>query len=291
MDKRVKARTVLWDWAGITAGAAVYAVGFSWFYRPNEIAFGGITGVAQILNAAFPFLPVGVMVIVLNIPLFFLGWRLLGGKLLVSSLYAMAISSVFIDLLDLLWVFQPMDMMLAAVFGGALVGLSLGLVLLRGATTGGTDLLARLLKLKLRWLPMGRMLMAVDLVVIVAAAIAFGEVDAALYGLVALYISAVVMDKVLYGMDTAKVAYIISDRPAEMIRVITRDLERGATVLQGRGAWSGADKEVLMVAFKQREIVRLKAAVKGLDPAAFLIVCDAHEVLGDGFRGYSKDDI
>lgn len=291
MNGRNKKATPLWDWAVITAGCALYALGFNWFYQPNAIGFGGITGTAQILNRLFPVLPVGMTVIVLNVPLFLLGWKLFGGKMLVSSLYAMSLGSVFIDLLELVHTFKPTDPMLATVFGGVFVGASLGLILSRGATTGGTDLLARILKLKVKWLPMGKLILVLDLVIILGAAITFREVNAALYGVISLYISSVVMDWMLYGMDTAKVAYIISDRSEELVKIVTRDLDRGVTVLQGRGGWSGADKQVLMVAFKQREIVRLKAAVKELDPTAFLIVCDAHEVLGDGFRLYKKDDI
>lgn len=275
----------------ITLASAVYALGFVWCYAPNGIAFGGVTGVAQILNYLAPVLPVGVTVIVLNIPLFLLGWKLIGGRLLVSSLYAMFLSSVFIDVLTPLYDWQPMDPMLASIFGGVLMGLSLGLVFQRGATTGGTDLLARLLKLKLAWLPMGKLLMGIDLAVIVLVAAAFGTLKAALYGLVALYISSIVMDGVLYGMDTAKVAYIISDRNEEISEAIFQGLDRGVTILHGQGAYPGKEQDVLMCAFKQREITAIKAAVKEVDPEAFLIVCDAHDVLGAGFKEYKKDDI
>ena len=275
----------------ITLASALYALGFVWCYAPNGIAFGGITGVAQIINYLFPAFPVGVTVIVLNIPLFILGWKLIGGRLLVSSLYAMFISSVFIDVLTPLHDWQPMDPMLACIFGGVLMGLSLGLVFQQEATTGGTDLLARLLKLKLAWLPMGKLLMGIDLAVILAVAAAFGTLKAALYGLVALYITSIVMDGVLYGMDTAKVAYIISDRNREIADVLVKEMDRGVTILHGQGAYTRTEKDVLMCAFKQREIAAIKAAVKGVDPSAFLIVCDAHEVLGEGFRDYKKDDL
>lgn len=203
----------------------------------------------------------------------------------------MAVSSVFIDLIDSLYQFPPMDPLLACIFGGVLLGLSLGLVFQQGATTGGTDLLARLIKLKLSWLPMGKLLLAVDLVVIVAVALVFQNLFSALYGLVSLYISTIVMDGVLYGMDQAKVAYIISNRPKEISDTIVRELDRGVTILHGMGAYSGADKEVLFCAFKQRQIVALKRVVKEIDPSAFLIVCEAHEVLGEGFREYKQNDL
>ena len=260
----------------ITVASLLYALSFVWCFDPNGIAFGGITGLAQIVNRLFPAVPVGVTVIVLNIPLFLLGWKLIGGKLLVSSLYAMFISSVFIDLITPLYDWQSMDPLLACIFGGLLLGASLGTIFLQGATTGGTDLAARLLKLRLKWLPMGKLLMGVDLAVIV---------------LVALYISTLAMDGILYGLDNAKVAYIISDQNQAIADAIVHDLDRGVTILHGRGAYTGAEKQVLMCAFKQREIAAIKAAVKDIDPDAFLIVCNAHEVLGDGFREYKKDDL
>ena len=275
----------------ITLAALIYALSFVWCFDPNGIAFGGITGLAQIVNRLFPAAPVGVTVIVLNIPLFILGWKLIGGKLLVSSLYAMFISSVFIDLLTPLYDWQPMEPLLACIFGGLLMGASLGVVFLQGATTGGTDLAARLLKLKFKWLPMGKLLMGVDLAVIVLVALFFRNLNTALYGLVALYISTLAMDGILYGLDSAKVAYIISDHNDEISSAIVQDLDRGVTILHGQGAYTGAEKQVLMCAFKQREIAAIKAAVKDIDPDAFLIVCNAHEVLGDGFREYKKDGL
>ena len=270
----------------ITLAALIYALSYVWCFDPNGIAFGGITGLAQIVNRLFPAAPVGVTVIVLNIPLFILGWKLIGGKLLVSSLYAMFISSVFIDLLTPLYDWQPMEPLLACIFGGLLMGASLGVVFLQGATTGGTDLAARLLKLKFKWLLMG-----VDLAVIVLVALFFRNLNTALYGLVALYISTLAMDGILYGLDNAKVAYIISDHNDEISSAIVQDLDRGVTILHGQGAYTGAEKQVLMCAFKQREIAAIKAAVKDIDPDAFLIVCNAHEVLGDGFREYKKDGL
>jgi uncharacterized membrane-anchored protein YitT (DUF2179 family) len=289
MRKILKKSILPYLW--IMLASAVYAVGFNWCYVPNGIAFGGLTGVAQLVHRVLPWAPVGTVVIVLNLPLFLLGWRLLGGRVLVSSAFAMAASSVCIDVLDSMVQFSPMDPLLASVYGGVLIGAALGVVFQQGATTGGTDLIARLLKLPLPWLPVGKLLLAVDLVVILGVALAFRSLDSALYGVIALVLSTWVMDLVLYGLDNAKLAYIISDRPAEISQAILEDMDRGVTVLKGRGAWSGEEKQVLLVAFKQRQIVRLKRIVKELDSAAFLIVCEAHEVLGDGFREYKQGEL
>ena len=280
-------RPYLW----ITLASAVFALGFDWCYVPNQITLGGMTGLGQIIHAIVPAIPVGSAVIALNLPLFLLGWRLLGWKLLASSLFATAATSLGVDLLAACYSFPPMDPMLASVFGGALIGLSLGMVFLQGATTGGTDLIARLLKLRFGHLPMGTLVMAVDLVVIALAALAFHSLSSALYGLVSLYISSLVIDRVLYGLDNAKVAYIISDRAQAVSDVIVRDLDRGVTVLRGEGAYSGSEKRVLMCAFKQKEIVTLKEMIFEIDKNAFIIVCNAHEVTGNGFKTYRKDAV
>ena len=275
----------------IALGAVLYALAFDWFVAPNQIAMGGVTGLAQIVNALLPMLPVGVLTIVINVPLFLAGWRLLGGHLLVSSLFAMAVSSVAIDVIAWLVAFQPMDPMLACVFGGVLMGGSLGIVFQQGATTGGTDLIARLVKLKLPWISMGNMLLVIDTAVVVLVALAFGNLTTALYGFIAQVVCAYVTDMVLYGLDTAKVAYIISEKAHEISDSIVGQMDRGVTVLPGKGAYSGENKLVLMCAFKQKEIVNLKEIIFEIDPKAFIIVCDAHEVTGNGFKTYQKNDI
>lgn len=290
MNSTIKRFVLPYFW--IVLASVVYAFGFNWCYAPNLIGFGGITGLAQIVNAVLPWAPIGTVVILMNVPLFILGWKFLGGHMLLSSLFAMFISSIAIDVMNSIHVFSPMaDPMLATIYGGVLMGLSLGVIFQQGATTGGTDLIARLLKLPLPWLPMGKLLMGIDLVVIIAVAVAFGNLNSALYGVVALYLASKLMDIVLYGLDTAKVAYIISDHPDEITQVIVRDIDRGVTILHGEGAYSGTGKKVLMCAFKQRQIVAIKRTVTEIDPAAFVIVCDAHEVLGDGFRAYKQNEV
>lgn len=159
----------------------------------------------------------------------------------------------------------------------------------QGATTGGTDIVARLLKLKFPWLPMGQLILIPDGIVLAAAALAFGDVSAALYGAVALFVTARVMDTVLYGLDTCKTAYIISDN-WQQIAAVLLEQDRGVTILRGQGAYTGADKQVLLVAFRQRDIVQVRRTVHSLDPRAFMIVCNAHEVLGEGFGDYQKED-
>ena len=274
----------------ITLGAVIYALAFDWFVAPNQIAMGGVTGLAQIVNALVPVLPVGVLSILVNVPLFLAGWRLLGGRLLVSSLYAMAVSSLAIDVIAWMHTFRPMDPILATLYGGAGMGVGLGLVFSQGATTGGTDIIGKLLKLKLPWLPIGKLVMIPDMVVVILAAVVFGTVNAALYGLIQMYLLSKVMDMILYGWDTSRVAYIITDRWEETVQGLL-DMNRGVTLLQGKGAYTGAEKQVLLVAFRQREIVPIKRMLREIDPKAFFIVCDAHEILGEGFGDYQKEEI
>ena len=274
----------------ITLGAVIYALAFDWFVAPNQIAMGGVTGLAQIVNALVPVLPVGVLSILVNVPLFLAGWRLLGGRLLVSSLYAMAVSSLAIDVIAWMHTFPPMDPILATLYGGAGMGVGLGLVFSQGATTGGTDIIGKLLKLKFPWLPIGKLVMIPDMVVVILAAVVFGTVNAALYGLIQMYLLSKGMDMILYGWDTSRVAYIITDRWEETVQGLL-DMNRGVTLLQGKGAYTGAEKQVLLVAFRQREIVPIKRMLREIDPKAFFIVCDAHEILGEGFGDYQKEEI
>ena len=281
------ARDYLW----IALGSVLYSLSFDWFYVPNQIGFGGLTALGMILNHLSPAVPIGTVVLILNIPIFILGWKFLGGHTLVSSLFAMAATSVLVDLISAVYTFPPMDPMLAAIFGGVSLGLSLGIIFSKGATTGGTDLIARLLKLPFAWLPMGKLLLVVDLSMLLAVSVAFRSMESAMYGIIALYISTMVMDMVLYGLDQSKVAYIVTSNPRPLAAEIDKQLDRGTTFLHGEGSFSGQNKLVLMCAFKQRQIVPLKALVHEMDPEAFIIVCNAHEVLGQGFRRYQKNDL
>ena len=279
------------DYLWISLASILNALSFDWFYAPNQLGFGGLTALGMILNHLSPAIPIGTSVLVLNIPIFLLGWRFLGGHTLVSSLFAMTATSLLMDLFAALYTFPAMDPMLASIFGGVTLGASLGIIFAKGATTGGTDLIARLLKLPFAWLPMGKLMLAVDLTMLLAVSAVFRSLESAMYGIIALYITTAVMDQVLYGLDRSKVAYIVTANPRPMAAEIDRQLDRGVTYLHGEGSFSGQDKLVLMCAFKQRQIVPLKALVHALDPEAFLIVCDAHEVLGQGFRRYQKNSL
>ena len=287
---KIDIRNIIKSYVLIALGSVIYAFGFDLFYAPNDVALGGITGLAQVINHVFPALPVGILTIAMNIPLFLLGWKYIGFNLLAGSLVSMLVGSTAIDVIAATFTFAPMDPMLACLCGGACMGLGIGLVFTQGASTGGTDIVARLLRLKMPWLPLGKLMMLPDGIVLTSAVFAFGKLETGLYGLVALFICTRVMDTVLYGMDTSKMAYIVSDKWEELSKTLL-NLPRGVTMLRGEGAYSHKEKNILMLAFKQKEIVRIKRAVHDVDPNAFMIVCNANEVLGLGFGEYKKEDM
>ncbi len=275
--KRIK------EYGLITLGCAIYSVAFCWWYQPNHLAFGGLTGVSQILHHFFPVLPIGSVTILMNVPLFLIGVRLIGKRSLASSVYAMALSYAMIDIINALYIFPESDHLLSAIFGGVLLGLSTGLMLLSGATTGGTELGARLLKFRLHHLSMGRLCLIIDVVVITAYALVFRSLNNALYGIISLYISSLVMDNVIYGSNTAKMAYIISDK-SDGITSALLEADMGVTLLDAHGAYSCDNKQVILCAFKNQQLYFIKTMVRDIDRDAFIIVCEAHEVLGEGFN-------
>jgi len=275
----------------ITPVTIVNACCFVWLYVTNDIAIGGATGIAQIINRLFGFLPLGALIIVINFPLFVLGWKKLDRRILLLCLYTMLVNSLSVDLINSLVTFEPMEPLLACIYGGLSMGVSTGLILQQGASSGGTDLAARLLKLKFGWLPIGRLILIVNLVILSLAALAYQNMDTLLYGLIALYASSIATDGVIYGLDKSQVAYIISDRYSLIACEVIQNLHRGVTLLEGHGAWSGEEKQVIMLAFKKRQIITVKEMVKKIDPQAFMIVCPAYEVLGEGFHVYRKNDL
>ena len=269
----------------ITVGSVIFALSFDWFFAANAVGMGGITGLAQVLNVLFPALSVGIGTILLNVPLFLAGWKFIGFHLLASSLFSMTVSSLAMDGIALLYTFSPMDPMLASICGGAMMGAGLGIVFSQGATTGGTDIVARLLKLKFPWLPMGKLILIPDGVVLALTAIAFQRLETALYGAVALYVSSKVMDTVLYGLNASKVAYIISNHWQKISDAILA-YDRGVTILHGEGGYTHESSAVLLSIVSNRELPRLEKLVHSIDPACFLIVSRVTEVSG---RGFSMD--
>lgn len=274
----------------ITFGCALYAFGFCWCCVPGHMTLGGLTGIAQIINAFFPDFPVGIMTLMMNMPLFVLGLKLLGRNVLFSSLYAMAVSSLMIDGINAIHSFQPLDSVLACVYGGIICGLAFGVMLQQGATTGGTELAARLVKLKVQQLPVGKLCLAIDVVIIIAYSLTFRQLTQALYGIAMTYICTTMIDKVVYGGNAAKMAYIISSRHEEITRQLL-EMDLGVTLLEGSGAYAHKTTQVVMCAFSRSYVIPVKKLVQKIDPDAFIIVCDTHEILGEGFGTYDPQGL
>lgn len=274
----------------ITFGCALYAFGFCWCCVPGHMTLGGLTGIAQIINAFFPDFPVGIMTLMMNVPLFVLGLKLLGRNVLFSSLYAMAVSSLMIDGINAIHSFQPLDPVLACVYGGIICGLAFGVMLQQGATTGGTELAARLVKLKMQQLPIGKLCLAIDVVIIIAYSLTFRQLTQALYGIAMMYICTTMIDKVVYGGNAAKMAYIISSRHEEITRQLL-EMDLGVTLLEGSGAYAHKTTQVVMCAFSRSYVIPVKKLVQKIGPDAFIIVCDTHEILGEGFGTYDPQGV
>ena len=287
MDRKVPG--VVRDAATIVVGSAIFALAFDWLFQPNQIVTGGVTGIGQVLHRLLPVLPVGVVGIAFNVPLFALLARRQGFRSCVRSFCAMVTGNVMIDLLDAAVTFPPMEnQFLACVFAGVLFGFSIGLQLRAGITTGGSDLAARLLKYRFPHISIGRLCLVIDLVIIASYAVVFRSVDGALSGIVAMYVSSLAMDTVVYGSTRARMAVIISDKNDDLVRTLLA-AHFGVTRMAGQGAYQGRGKDVLLTTFRPNQITALKQTVLALDPGAFLIVCDAHEVIGEGFAHYSED--
>jgi uncharacterized membrane-anchored protein YitT (DUF2179 family) len=268
----------------IIIGSAVFAVGFQFFMYPNNIVSGGAVGVAMIINKLFN-VPVGVMTIIINIPLFIIAWRNFGTDFLIGSLVGMALSSVFMDTLAVLNISLTDDPMLACIIGGAIKGIGLGMVYYVGATTGGVDIVAKLLRMKNPHINFGTFLMLLDAAIIVAYAIILNKYESAMYSVIAMFVVSKVIDLVLYGTDISSVCYIISERSDEIAHeIISGHMHRGVTILDGKGAYSGKDKQVIMCVIKRQQISEIRRIIRNIDDNAFFIVSDAKNVFGNGFE-------
>lgn len=275
------------DWTLYMIGCALYAAAIALFTAPNEIAPGGISGVATLLNHLFD-LPIGVMVIVMNIPIIIVGWIVLGRNFVLKSAVNMAVSSVMIDIFAAYIPPFKGDVMLVVIAGGALVGAGLGLLFMRGASTGGTDILAQLLERKIRHIPIGRFMLLLDGLVITASVFVYGHIENALYAGVFIFISSSLIDAIVYGNDKGKMVLISSQKEQKITEAIIHKMDRGITKLNAVGGYTGAERAMLLVAVRRSEVHKLKMLVYEQDPAAFFIILTTDEVLGEGFKPAEK---
>lgn len=271
-------------------GSALFALGFDLFLVPHDLNTGGVSGMAMVIGEIIRIGSVGTITILINLPLFLVGGIKIGKRFFWGSLLGMIVSSVFIDVFAFIPVPRT-EQLLAVLYGGVLCGLGLGVVFAAGTSTGGSDILVRLLKLRYRDVPIGQICMIIDLMVAVLTGIVFRDVSKALYTGVTVFVTTQVMDAVIYRFDYSKVALIITKQHDIVAKTVGDKLRRGTTFLYGQGSYSGADTKVVLTAVKRRQVAELKEIVNQLDPNAFIIVMEAHQVLGDGFAKYSKDSL
>lgn len=287
-----KVKTYLLDFIFIILGSAVYAAGVTIFTAPNQIAPGGITGIATMLNYAVG-TPIGIMIILLNIPIILWAVVDIGYKLVMKSMAAIVVSSMLIDLTALfLPEYKGGDPLLTALFGGVIQGFGLALVFMRGATTGGTDMVARLIGRKFRHIPIGKLMLVIDAVVVSFSGIVFKSLESAMYAGVVIFVSTSVIDAVLYGTDigAGKTFYVLSSKNDEIAERIMKELDRGVTFIQSRGGYTKQPGEMLFCAVRRFEVYKLYEIIRNTDRDAFVIVGDAGEITGEGFKSVTSDD-
>ena len=285
IDWKREGKQLARDYLLVVIGALVTAVSFSWFFLPYDVAPGGVMGIATVISSLTG-LSVGLLSFIINVPLFLTGWRQVGWRFAVRSFVAMVLLSLFIDLLPPL---NPTgDIMLATIFGGVLLGVGLGIVVRAGATTGGTDMAAKMLHRLAGFMSIATILFMIDATVVLIAAMVFG-IKAGLWALIALFVSSKAMDVVIKGFNTAMQFLIITREPDEIVRRIHGDLDRGCTRLKAYGTYSGEEMGTLLCVVARTEAARLKKVIAEADPNAFVTVCDVHEALGEGFAGMEQE--
>ncbi len=279
-----------WWLIRIIVGSALFSLGFDLFLAPNNINAGGLSGVAQIIVNLLGFGSVGIVSGLINLPLFLIGGKRIGKRFFFGSLIGMLTLSGALELFELLPVF-PTEPLLGAIYGGGLCGLGLGIVFVTGASTGGSDIIVRLLQMKWRHIPIGTINMLFDATVAVLTGFSSGDFSRTLYTGITVFLTGKVIDMVVYSFDYSKVAIIVSDQYEAIAQDILVQLDRGVTYLDGQGGYSHETKQVILTAVKKHQISDLKELVVRHDPNAFVIVQEAHQVLGDGFIRYSKESL
>ncbi|MBQ4065197.1 MAG: YitT family protein [Clostridia bacterium] len=277
----------------IAVGCLSFSFGIALFLNPNGLAPGGVSGIAIIVNGLTGF-PTGLMMVLINIPLLLAGCFVIGKGFLIKTVYAIAVSSVFIDLWPKIFpalVPVTTDKMLAGIAGAVLSAVGIGIVFRCGGSTGGTDIVAKLLRRKFRSLKTGAIFMIIDSMIVVASAIASRHIEDALYAAIALFLTSFVLDRVLYGTDGAKLLIIISRNHEAIAHRLLEELDVGVTYAEGFGAYTGEGKKIIICAVKKHLFHKAKDLVKGEDPASFMIVSSATEVFGQGYKPHGAEEL
>ncbi len=275
----------------MTFGAVIYGVGVVLFFDSNNIAPGGVSGISIILDKTVGIMSTGTWSFVINIPILILGAVKFGGRFILSTFYTVALSSFVMDVVARYNVFLTDDVLLAAIFGALLTGVGIGLVFRAGATTGGSDIIIRLLRTKYRHISTGSLFFGIDCAIIAVSAVAFGNVSSALYAAVASFLQTRIINTVLYGTDSARIVYIISEKSDAISKRLLVELETGVTVLDGHGAYTNSEKEVLMCVLHSKNLPKAKDIVRCEDGGAFVVVTSATSVFGEGYKRNTDEEI
>ncbi|KUK81238.1 MAG: hypothetical protein XD97_0699 [Pelotomaculum thermopropionicum] len=272
------------DILGVSLGVIFTALGLDMFLIPNKIAAGGVGGIATILYHLIN-VPAGAAMLALNVPLFIVGIYRLGARFCLSSLYGTIALSLVVDILAPLVPVPTHNLLLAGIYGGVLVGLGLGIVFRNRGTTGGTDMAAAILR-TYTGANVGQLLFLVDATVVLAAGVTFKSAELAMYAMITIFVASWLIDAVQEGFSYTKAFLIVSDLAADIAAAIIKELDRGATAWTARGMYTGVERDLLLSVVHRSEVTRLKDIVYGIDPRAFIILADVHEVLGEGFKRY-----
>lgn len=278
-------KTLFLDYFIIILGTFIYAFSVDYFIAPNHISAGGITGVSTLINYVTGF-PIGVATILINIPLIILAFKSFGMGMLIRTAVATFSTSVFIDALEpFITPYKSENILLAAIFGGAIGGIGLGLVFLRGGTTGGTDIIAKLIKKKKPHRSVGTNMLMCELFIMVAVLAVYKSIESVMFSVIVVFLMTKCIDYVVYGASQSKLIMIITDRKEQIVQRIFEDEEsRGITLIPAKGAYTNTDKDVILTVVRPNEVIRVNKVVKDVDPNAFTIISDASEVYGDGFQ-------
>lgn len=280
-EKKSLKRRLL-DYVVITAAAFLYSVAVSLFLDPNSLAPGGVTGISIILNRVFK-IPTGTLIFIINIPILIVGMWKFGWKFILSTIYCTALTSAFANFLSSFGAVTE-DPFLASAAGGSLMAVSLGLIFKSGATSGGTDIIVKLLRIKFPHLKTGFLFLVLDAAVVTVSAFVFQNIDTALYAGVVVIVNSILLDVVLYGRDGAKLMFIISDNYKRIAERMLEEMDIGVTYISGKGAYSGGNKEVIMCVMKKQCSHMAEEIVREEAPDAFMIVTSATEIFGEGYK-------
>ena len=276
-------KQLLLEVAGLIVGCLLLSVGINMFLKPHTIAPGGLSGLSVVLNKLTG-LPVSAIMLLIGVPLVIFAYKILGKKNFIKTLVGTITFSALLQITDpLSKISVTNDLLLSAIFGAILVGSGLGIMLKSDVSTGGTDLIALMLNKKFPGIKLTKFMMCIDAFVVISSGIVSNNIEITLYSAIALYIIVKVIDAIMENFDYSKSFMIISNKPEELKKVITQDLDRGLTILQGEGGYTASKKEVLLVAVPKQEEMALKKLVHSIDPDAFMLINEVHEVVGKGF--------